>query len=91
MPTIRPGKIIKASTINDIPTYQKKLTQPEKVVEYIKTHKKIAGNKISKAVSLSSHGAEILGYLETNGIIKGTVCECGKDKLYELVKYDKKS
>jgi len=83
--TKRPGKIIKASTINDISEPPKrKLTQPEQIIEYLKTHKRSSLFQISRAVNLSAHGAEIIGYLETTKVLKGIVCECGKDKIYEL-------
>jgi len=88
--TKRPGKIIKATTINDIHNPLRKLTQPERVIEYLKLNPRKSAFQISRSVNLSSHTSEVIGCLETNNIIKGTPCECGKDKLYELVKYNKK-
>jgi len=63
-----------------------KLTQPERVIEYLKLNPRKSAFQISRAVNLSSHTSEVIGCLETNKVIKGTPCECGKDKLYELVK-----
>ena len=76
----------KAFKLDDPIPKPNKVTQPEKVIEYLITHEKIAGCKINKAINLSAHTAEILGYLETNGMIKGTPCECGKDRIYSLNK-----
>ena len=76
-------KSIPFRTIQNIPI-KRKLTQSEQIIEYLKTHKSASVYQLSGVIKLSSHGAEHLRHLETNGIIKGRVCECGKDKLYSL-------
>ena len=85
---IRPGKIIRASSIEDFP--EKKLSPSETVLQFLQNNKgKKFGSNIIKRGCFNSIGggySDYINKLARNGIILKEDCPCGVGSLYWVKK-----